>query len=113
MKALSNPRAVVFALSIALVGLGVVLTAAPAGAAVTVPGVPTKVKAVGVNTAIDVSWRAPLSTGGSPITGYVATAKNWQIVQNDLYHHGKIVLHSWTREWHDIFDPGLRDERKG
>ena len=75
MKALSNTRAVVFALSIALVGLGGVLTAAPAGAAVTVPGVPTKVKAVGVNTAIHVSWKAPLSTGGSPITGYVATAK--------------------------------------
>ncbi len=75
MKALSTPRAVVIALSISLVGLGGVLTAAPAGAAVTVPGVPTKVKAVGVNTAIDVSWKAPLSTGGSPITGYVATAK--------------------------------------
>jgi uncharacterized protein YjbI with pentapeptide repeats len=75
MKALSTPRAVVIALSIALVGLGGVLTAAPAGAAVTVPGVPAKVKAVGVNTAIDVSWKAPLSMGGSPITGYVATAK--------------------------------------
>ena len=75
MKALPSPRAVVFALSITLVGLGGVVTAAPAGAAVTVPGVPTKVKAVGVNTAIDVSWKAPLSTGGSPITGYVATAK--------------------------------------
>jgi hypothetical protein len=76
MKALSNPRAVVFSLSIALVSLGVVLTSAPAGAAaVTVPGVPTKVKAVGVNTAVDVLWKAPLSTGGSPITGYVATAK--------------------------------------
>ena len=75
MNALLSPRTVVLALSISLVSLGSVLTAAPAGAAVTVPGAPTKVKAVGVNTAIDVSWKAPLSTGGSPITGYVATAK--------------------------------------
>jgi hypothetical protein len=74
MKTLSTLRAVVIALSISLVSLGA-LTEAPAGAAVTAPGVPTKVKAVGVNTAIDVSWKAPHSTGGSPITGYVATAK--------------------------------------
>jgi hypothetical protein len=37
------------------------------------PGAPTAVQAIGVNTAISVSWTAPTSDGGSPITGYVAT----------------------------------------
>src|SRR5262249_30062296 len=36
------------------------------------PSAPTNVVATGVNTAIVASWAAPLSDGGSPITGYIA-----------------------------------------
>ena len=37
------------------------------------PGAPTAVEVYGVNTAIGISWTAPASTGGAPITGYTAT----------------------------------------
>ncbi len=63
---------VVFVLAVSL------LTAATSPAyanalKITPPGAPTGVEAVGVNTAIGVSWTAPISDGGSPITGYVVT----------------------------------------
>ncbi len=38
------------------------------------PGAPTSVIATPVNQAIAVSWSAPPSDGGSPVTGYQATA---------------------------------------
>ena len=40
----------------------------------TVPGAPTAVKVVPGNASAAVSWSAPSSPGGSPITGYTVTA---------------------------------------
>jgi Fibronectin type III domain len=41
----------------------------------TVPGAPAGVSAVGGNTAVSVSWAAPGSDGGSPVTGYLVSAQ--------------------------------------
>jgi hypothetical protein len=38
------------------------------------PGVPTAIQVIGANTAIGVSWTAPVSDGGARITGYVVDA---------------------------------------
>lgn len=40
----------------------------------TVPGAPTGVIGVAGNTKVTVSWSAPSNNGGSPVTGYTATA---------------------------------------
>ncbi|MEI6701394.1 MAG: fibronectin type III domain-containing protein, partial [Actinomycetota bacterium] len=40
----------------------------------TLPGAPTRLVVTAGTTSIIVSWGAPTSTGGSPITSYVATA---------------------------------------
>ncbi|MFK4731117.1 alkaline phosphatase family protein [Agromyces mediolanus] len=45
-----------------------------AAPAITAPGAPTGVTATARDGRIDVSWTAPESDGGSPITGYTATA---------------------------------------
>jgi hypothetical protein len=42
--------------------------------AATVPGAPTNATAVAGNASATVSWTAPVSNGGSPITGYTVTA---------------------------------------
>ncbi|MBA4696888.1 MAG: fibronectin type III domain-containing protein [Legionella sp.] len=44
--------------------------------AATVPGSPTGVTAVKNNGQAPISWTAPTNTGGSPITGYTATASD-------------------------------------
>jgi hypothetical protein len=41
----------------------------------TVPGAPTGVSAIAGNTQISVSWTAPVSDGGSAITGYTVSAQ--------------------------------------
>ena len=43
-------------------------------ASATVPGSPTGVSGTRGNGQVSVSWSAPASTGGSPITGYTVTA---------------------------------------
>jgi fibronectin type 3 domain-containing protein len=49
------------------------LSATPA-AAVTVPGAPSLNSASAGNGSVALTWSAPASNGGSPITGYTATA---------------------------------------
>ena len=49
----------------------VLVTAAPSA---TAPGAPTGVTATGGNAQAGVSWSAPASNGGSPITSYKATS---------------------------------------
>ena len=51
------------------------LSATPTAAA-TVPGAPTGVVAAPGNGQASVTWTAPASNGGSPITGYTAMANN-------------------------------------
>ena len=57
-------------LAAAFVPLGSGILRYSAAAASGLPGVPRHVKAIGTNTAINVSWKAPINEGGSPITEY-------------------------------------------
>ena len=55
--------------------VGTGLASAPASATpATVPGAPTGLTATPGNGQVALTWTAPSSTGGSPITGYTATA---------------------------------------
>ena len=56
-----------------------VVAGVPAGAdspRITKPGAPTAVTAIALSGGAAVSWTAPVSDGGSPITGYTVTASH-------------------------------------
>jgi len=65
--------AAALALTLVTVAVGVPTTAV---AGTNPPGAPTTVSAVAVKDGARVSWTAPVSDGGSPITGYTATASH-------------------------------------
>jgi hypothetical protein len=55
--------------------IGTGTASAPANATpITVPGAPLAVIAASDSASADISWVVPLTNGGSPITGYTATA---------------------------------------
>jgi titin len=56
------------------VGTGAASAASNSVTPATVPGAPTSATAVRGNTSASVSWTAPASDGGSPITGYTVTS---------------------------------------
>ena len=56
------------------VGTSAASTASNSVTPATVPGAPTNVHAAGGNTQATVTFMAPTSDGGSPITGYTATS---------------------------------------
>ena len=74
MKTLPRCVAVAAVLAVATAVVGM----PPAGAApaVTRPGAPTGVTALAISGGAMVSWTAPTSDGGSPITGYTVTASH-------------------------------------
>jgi len=63
---------------------GAITPAGGAGRASTakLPGPPRAVTATGIDAAIDVSWIAPGSNGGSPITGYRVRASSGSVVRS-------------------------------
>jgi hypothetical protein len=73
----SVPR--LFAPALLAVTVLMVVVSAPAGAhtlRITKPGAPTSVTATAISGGAAVSWTAPVSDGGSPITGYTVTASH-------------------------------------
>jgi hypothetical protein len=61
---------------IVLLTIGVSLPADAHGSAIKKPGAPTGVTALPGNRSALVSWSAPVSDGGSPVTGYTVTASS-------------------------------------
>lgn len=59
---------------IVLLTIGVSLPADAHGSAIKKPGAPSGVTALPGNHSALVSWTAPVSDGGSPVTGYTVTA---------------------------------------
>jgi Fibronectin type III domain len=68
-----------FAPALLAVSVLTVVASVPAGAhapRIKKPGAPTAVTATAVSGGAAVSWMAPVSDGGSPITGYTVTASH-------------------------------------
>ena len=92
-------------------GDGFAVGAIGAGDTVSVPGAPTAVSGVAGNGQVAVSWSAPASTGGSPITGYTVTAAPGGAY---VFDDGCVVVHGERfDEWHGVHVHGDRDERGG
>lgn len=64
---------VAWLLAVATLAVAVLVPATQVAAAATAPGVVTAVTATAAPAGVSVSWAAPSSDGGSPITGYVVS----------------------------------------
>ena len=69
----SRSRSLLIAATVAAAAV-VMSIAAPAAHASTPPSPPTMARALAGTSSAKVVWRVPVSDGGSPITGYTATA---------------------------------------
>ena len=83
-RGVATAVAVVGTVVLLSVQAGAITPAGGAGRASTgkVPGPPRAVTAIGINAAIDVSWIAPGSSGGSPVTGYLVRASSGGVVRS-------------------------------
>jgi len=64
--------------------------------AVGTPGAPTGVSAAAGNQSATVSWTAPVSTGGSPITGYTVTSSPGGITATTVAPATSVVVSGLT-----------------
>ncbi len=77
IRGLSNGQVYTFRVTaFNAIGQSVASEASPPAVPRAVPGKPTKVKAKRQGTTIAVSWKAPKSSGGSKIRGYVTKQEN-------------------------------------
>jgi hypothetical protein len=73
------------------------------------PDAPLAVAAVAVHGGAIVSWMAPASDGGSPITGYTVTPPAWW---PDLHDYGRHLLHGdRSEQWTSLHPQGSSFKR--
>ncbi len=76
-------------------GTGTASTASNAVTPATVPGQPLNVTATAGNASASVTWTAPTSDGGSPVTGYVITPFILDVPQTSITV-GNVLTHDVT-----------------